>query len=361
MACPRHTNLTQRHIARLVTASLGLLLTCTTAGAEGRVIRVTTATAQQAAVEQAEWAVGVIESRLSAQVAAEVAGKVVRVLADEGQGVEAGEVLAEIEPRQYRYGQDADQAEVGRLSALLRNKQLELERARKLVAERLIAAEQVDSIEADLDALAQQLEGARAKVAESARRLDKTRVTAPVKAEIAERLVDIGDFVQAGTVAFDVVDIEHLRVKLPFPEYRAPELAVGQKVRLSSAAAGKEIVNATITEVRPSVNPANRSITAIVDFDNPGRWRPGASARAEVVLSVRQDAVTVPQVAVVRRPVGDVVYVIRDGKAEERPVKRGLRSGDRVEIVEGLKAGETVAVDGAGFLTQGGRVDVAGS
>jgi hypothetical protein len=69
----------------------------------------------------------------------------------------------------------------------------------------------------------------------------------------------------------------------------------------------------------------------------------------------------VPQLAVVRRPVGDVVYVIRENRAEERPVKRGLRSGTTVEIVEGLAPGEVVAVDGAGFLTQGGRVEIAGS
>jgi RND family efflux transporter MFP subunit len=344
----------------VVLAALAGVATVQPAAAQGRVIRVTTAAAQAAAVEQTEWAVGVIESRLSAQVAAEVSGTVVRVLADEGQGVEAGQVLAEIEAKQYRLGQDADQAEVGRLSALLRNKRQELERARKLVAERLVAAEQVDAIEAELDALEQQLAGAQAQVAESGRRLGKTRVTAPVRAEIAERLVDAGDFVQAGTVAFDLVDIEHLRVKLPFPEYRAPQLAPGLPVRLTSAAAGTEVVTARISEVRPSVNPANRSLTIIVDFDNPGRWRPGASVRAEVVLAVREDAVTVPQVAVVRRPVGDVVYVVREGKAEERPVKRGLRSGTMVEIAEGLKAGETVAVDGAGFLTQGVGVTVAG-
>jgi RND family efflux transporter MFP subunit len=329
--------------------------------AEGRVIRVTTATAARAAVEQTEWAVGVIESRLSAQVAAEVAGKVVRILADEGQGVEAGQVLAEIEPAQYRLGRDADEAEARRLEALLRNKQLELDRARKLLAERLIAAERVDAIEAELDALQQQREGARAQVAESGRRLSKTRVTAPVRAEIAERFVDVGDYVQAGTVAFEVIDVEHLRVKLPFPEYRAPQLAPGLKVRLTSAAAGDAAIAAAVSEVRPSVNPANRSLTVIVDFDNPGPWRPGASVRADVVLAVRADSVTVPQLAVVRRPVGDVVYVIRDNRAEERPVKRGLRSGTTVEIVEGLEAGEVVAVDGAGFLTQGGRVEIAGS
>lgn len=351
------------HPARLPVLALAALLAGLAPGpaaAQGRTIRVTTAVAQTTAVEQTEWAVGVIESRLSAQVAAEVSGTVVRVLADEGQGVAAGQVLAEIETRQYRLSQDADEAEVGRLSALLRNKQLELDRARKLVAERLIAAEQVDGIEAELDALTQQLEGARAQVAESGRRLGKTRVSAPVRAEVAERHVDVGDYVQAGTVVFDIVDVEHLRVRLPFPEYRAPELAVGQKVRLSSAAAGSQAVDSAITEVRPSVNPANRSLTVIVDFTNPGSWRPGASVRAEVVLAVRPDAVTVPQVAVVRRPAGDVVYVIRDRKAEERPVKRGLRSGDRVEILEGLRAGEVVAVDGAGFLTQGVGVEVAG-
>ncbi len=341
--------------------ALALLVIAESTLGQGRVIRVTTARAEKTVVEQTEWAVGVIESRLSAQVAAEVAGKIVRVHADEGQGVNAGDVLAEIEARQYQLAREADEAEAGRLAALLREKQLALDRARKLVAERLIAAEQVDSIEAELDALTQQLEGARAGVAESERQVGKTRITAPVDAEISERLIDVGDFVQPGTVAFDIVDIEHLRVKLPFPEYRAPALRVGQKVRLTSPAADSQPVETAIAEVRPSVNPANRSVTVIVDFDNPGGWRPGASVRAEVVLAVREDAVTVPQVSVVRRPVGDVVYVIRDNKAEERPVTRGLRAGERVEILDGLQAGEIVAVDGAGFLTQGGNVDVAGS
>ena len=357
---PRRWGWPARRVVPALITTLAAALTSGQTLAQGRVIRISTAAAQTTTVEQTEWAVGAIESRVSAQVAAEVSGKVVRVLADEGQAVKAGQVLAEIETGQYRYSQDADQAEVGRLSALLRNKQQELDRAHRLVAERLIAAEKVDSIEAELDALQQQLQGARAQVGESNRRMGKTRITAPVPAQIAQRLVDVGDYVQAGTVAFDVVDMEQLRVKLPFPEYRAPQLALGQKVRLNSSAAGSQQVESAIAEVRPSINQANRSITVIVNFTNPGGWRPGASVRADVVLAVRAHAVTVPQVAVVRRPVGDVVYIIKDKKAEERPVKRGLRSGDRVEILDGLKAGEVVAVDGAGFLTQGVSVEVAG-
>jgi RND family efflux transporter MFP subunit len=349
-----------RFALRLACLHLFGLALADQAFAQGRVIPVTTATAQRLTVEDTDWAVGVLESRLNPALAAEVAGRIVRVLVDEGQGVEAGQALAEIETQQYQLGVQADQAEVGRLSALLKNKQQELDRARLLVAEKLIAADRVDAIESELQALKEQLDGARAKSGESQRRLGKTRLLAPVRSEIAARHIDEGDYVQAGTVAFELIDVEHLRVNLPFPEYRSPQLRPGLKVRLSSAAAGSEIVESTITEIRPGVNPANRSLTVIIDFDNPGQWRPGASVRAELVLAVRANAVMVPQVAVVRRPAGDVVYVIKDGKAEERLVQRGQRNGGRIEIVDGLAAGERVAVDGAGFLTQGAAVDVTG-
>ncbi|MBM4195908.1 MAG: efflux RND transporter periplasmic adaptor subunit [Gammaproteobacteria bacterium] len=357
---PRQNNMTAAARGLLLLPLLALIFLGPPAWSQGRVVRITTVPAATTRIEQTEWAVGVIESRVSAQVAAEVSGKVVQVLAEPGQGVAAGQVLAEIETSQYRYGQDADSAEAGRLDALLRSKTLELERARKLVAERLIAAERLDTVQAEHEALVKQVEGARANLAESQRRLGKTRITAPVRAEIADRLVDIGDYVQAGTVAFDLVDIDRLRVKLPFPEYRATEFAPGLKVRLTSVAAGSRPLEASISEVQPSINPANRAITVVIDFDNPGSWRPGASVRADVVLAVRENAIAVPQIAVVRRPVGDVVYVIRDGKAEERPVRRGLRTGATVEILEGLRSGEVVAVDGAGFLTQGVAVNAGG-
>jgi RND family efflux transporter MFP subunit len=332
---------------------------CSQALAQGRVIRITTAAAERTAVEDIEWAVGVIESRRSPQIAAQVAGQVVAVYVDEGQGVEAGDLLAKIDNREYRLKTAEDQTEVGRLSALLGKQELELQRARKLFAEKLIAEDQVDSIAADLEALKEQLEGAKARVADSERRLAETALTAPVRSEIAARNIDVGDYVQVGTVAFDLIDVQNLRVRLPFPEYRAPKLETGLAVRLRSVAAGEEAVTTNVTDIRPSVNPANRSITVIVDFENPGRWRPGASVRAEVVLAVREDAVMVPQISIVRRPAGDVVYVIDgQGIAKERPVTRGQRDGSLVEIVDGLQHGERVAVDGAGFLTDGSRVEI---
>ena len=326
------------------------------AAAQGRTVRVTTTAVERRSVEETEWAVGVIESRSSPQIAAEVAGEIIQMLADEGSSVTAGQELAVINSEEYRLEHAQDEAELGRLSALMRNQELELERSRKLYADNLVAQFEIDSMEAELEAIKQELEGARARVAESQRRLKETRLIAPVKGEIAERHVDVGDYVQIGNVVFDLIDIANLRVRLPFPEYQAPKLVKGLDVRLSSIAAANEAVHTTITEVRPGVNPANRSLTVVIDFANPGSWRPGGSVRAEVVLGVRENAIMVPQVSVVRRPAGDVVYVIDAGTAEERLIERGLRNGSLVEVRSGLTGGERVAVDGAGFLTHGTRV-----
>jgi len=345
------------------TLALGLALPLMLVGpalAEGRVVRITAATVETRPVEDTEWAVGIIESRAAPPVAAEVAGKVVRLAADEGDSVEKGQVLAELDSKQYRFGTSVDQAEVARIAALVKNKESELNRARRLQAEKLISQEQLDTIATDLDALRAQLQGAEARAGDSARRLGEARIVAPFKGQVAKRYVDLGAYVQVGTAVFDLVDGENLRVRLPFPEYRAPRLRPGLPVRLTSSAAGDQAVTAQISEIQPGVNPANRSLTVIVDFSNPGAWRPGASARAEVVLEVRPSALMVPQVAVVRRPAGDVVYVINGDKVWEQPVRRGQRNGELVEIQAGLKGGERIAVDGAGFLSNGATVAIAG-
>lgn len=338
---------------------VAVLLVCATAAAQTRTIRVTTAQPVRATVEETEWSVGVIETRTSSQVAAEVAGEVVKVFVDEGQGVDAGAVLAEIDASEYQLERSREQAEVRRLSALLRKQERELERARKLYTENLIAEDELDGLDAELDALREQLVGAQAQADSTDRRLGKTRLLAPVESEVAARNVDVGDYVQTGTVVFDLIDMRNLRVRLPFPEYRSPELAIGLPVRLTSAAAGDSVVEARVTEIRPSVNPASRSLTVIVDFANPGGWRPGASVRADLILAVRENALLVPQVAVVRRPAGDVVFAIHDGVAHERVVQRGDRRDRMVEIVDGLTGDERIAVDGAGFLADGAAVDVA--
>ena len=142
------------------------------------------------------------------------------------------------------------------------------------------------------------------------------------------------------------------------PVRPTPSIKVGQMVRLSTPTAPDASVTGKIEQVRPMVGGSSRAFDAIVAVKNPGGWKPGASVNGAVMLEEHAQAVAVPEVSVVLRPAGKVVYVIENGKAVQRIVTTGVRQDGLVEILSGVSAGETVAVDGAGFLTDKAAVAV---
>ena len=105
------------------------------------------------------------------------------------------------------------------------------------------------------------------------------------------------------------------------------------------------------------VGTNNRAVEALVDLPGNVAWPHGGSVTARVVFASR-DGVVVPAASVVRRPAGDVVYVVADDKVAERKVTVGIRTSERAEVLTGVDAGETVVLSGAGFLTDGALVTV---
>ncbi len=106
---------------------------------------------------------------------------------------------------------------------------------------------------------------------------------------------------------------------------------------------------------------ANKGVVAYADVPEPGLTRAGATAAVWATLAVHEDSIVVPQLSLVRRPAGEVVYVVgSDDKVIERLVVSGARLEAGIEIVEGLQPGERVVVDGAGFLSDGAKVEVKG-
>jgi membrane fusion protein (multidrug efflux system) len=112
-----------------------------------------------------------------------------------------------------------------------------------------------------------------------------------------------------------------------------------------------------IAEIKPTVGTNNRALDAIVKFRGEGNlFRGGGTVNARIVTQTRDSALMVPEQAVVLRPAGKVVYALREGVAEQRIVETGLKQDGQYEIIKGVRAGDTVAVDGAGFLTHGAAV-----
>ncbi|RMG28968.1 MAG: efflux RND transporter periplasmic adaptor subunit [Gammaproteobacteria bacterium] len=321
-------------------------------------VPVTLTTARRRDLEVWEYAVGQLEARTAPTIAAEVGGRITAVHYAVGESVEAGRVLAEIDPEDYRLARDLAAADIRRLEALLRVQRLQVDRLRALVRRGSANQSDLDEAEARLGALRAQRLAARVRLQQAERNLARTRIRSPVTGRVDARFVSVGDYVKAGTPLFHLTALGRLRARLPYPESLGDRLRVGLPVRLETPGAPGRVVTGRITGIRSVIDPANRAIEVLVDFDNPGDWQPGASVTGAVRLALHRGAVVVPEVCVVARPGGSVVYVVRDGRAVARKVRTGLRRAGEVEILSGVQAGESVVADGAGFLTAGAPVEV---
>lgn len=313
-----------------------------------------------ARMERLEQALGTVEAVRHPRISAEVSGQVRVVLAHTGQAVKKGQVLAEIEAQDYALGVQAQRAEVERLKTLLANQGATVARQRQMLASKLLAQSQLDESVAQEKALRQQLAAAEATLARAARSETKTRLVAPWDGWVEEELVANGDFVKVGDPLFRLVSADGLRIRLAFPERLVSELRPGREVVLSSPALPGQQWRRPIREVQPQVSAASKTQEVIVSAaDLP--LKPGATVQGALVVSVREQALRVPEQAVVLRPAGALVYVLQGDRVQARPVTTGVVQDGWIELLTGVQAGEQVVVDGAGFLTDGASVRVQGA
>jgi RND family efflux transporter MFP subunit len=327
-------------------------------GPAERATPVTATWPQWQAVERTETAIGRLEALARPVVAAETAGRVVAIHRDVGDEVVEGELLAELDAESQGIAVASAKAEVRRLQAMLDNQIKQYARLQNLAERQSVARDQLDEAETQVEVLSAQLEAAGARLADAEFNLDRTRIKSPVTGQLQRRLISSGDFVAVGRQLFELLAQDSLQALLPLPERLQDQVEVGQVVRLSIPARPDETLEAPITDLRPMIGGGARSLEVIVGLDNPGTWRAGGTVTGRVVLESRESLV-VPVGSVVRRPAGEVVFVI-DGedRARQRPVRTGLRHAQWVEIVEGLSDEEPIVLDGAGFLTDGALLDI---
>lgn len=303
--------------------------------------------------------VGRITANTAPEISAEVEGRVIAVLHDAGDRVQAGTVLAQLETTQLGLDEKAAAADFARVDAQIAQDRRTLERSKELFARGFVSRNALDAATTQLDAQTAAGNAAQARLASSSNRLAKAAVLAPVSGTLESRKISVGDYIKVGVPLFKIAQSGALRAQLPFPEVVARHLKAGQKARLVSPIEPDLEVNAIVKEVRPMVGEGSRAVTAVVDFDNPGSWRAGATITGYVQVAMRKNALLVPESSVVRRPAGEVVYTVQGGKAHQVPVRTGERVGDMVEILAGLNGPETVAAEGAAYLSDGAAVRVA--
>ena len=303
--------------------------------------------------------VGRLHSQSAPTLAAEVAGRITMVTADTGDRIEQGQLLAETDNSALLLQQQAAQAGIERLLVHIANGERRVERFETLSSKNLSSQTQLDDAREQLEAFRADYKAAEAQLAIVNDSLAKSRIVAPVPGVIQLRMISTGDFVTRGQPLFKITRPELLQAWLPYPESVALRIQIGQPAKIYSPLTPGEFAEGEITELQPSVGLGSRAIMAIVNLENPGKLRPDATLSGKVLVETRKSSIMVPNRSIVRRPAGDIVYVIKGDKAEARTVITGHHEAALVEIQSGLDGSETVATDGAAFLTDGASVSIA--
>lgn len=303
-----------------------------------------------ARVEAGPWtpgieAIGTILAGRGIDLALEAGGVVREVTFRSNERVEAGDLLVQID--------DAiERADLAAAEAAVSVAESQLERIRTLSDRGVSAAASLEETEANAAS-------ARSQISRLNAILDQKALRAPFSGTIGIPQVEEGEFVAAGTVVATLQDLETLRADFSIPEQLRPLLEIGLDVEIG-AETGGEAALGRIVAIEPRIDPRTRLVQVRAELTDPGaRFHPGQFVRIRVILPEEPDTLTLPQSAVVQSLYGDYVYAVREDENGEGLVARqvfvtaGRRAGDRVEIIDGLSAGEIVVSAGQNRLSNG--------
>jgi RND family efflux transporter MFP subunit len=299
--------------------------------------KVATAAVAEKTYPATEEVTGTVRSKTRASIEAKVSGRIEKMLVVVGQRVKAGELLLQLDAREI-------QARLDQAKAVLEQTREDRKRFEKLLKSTSITQQEYDAVVA------------RDRVAEAAVREAETllgyaTVTAPFAGVITRKLAEIGDVAAPGRALLELEDPDALRLESDFPEALIAQVHLGDtlEIRLASAT---NALNGVVCENSPAADPNSRTFGVKMDLPAGTTARLGQFGRVSVPTG-QITTLRVPVSAVVVRGQMEIVFASTSGKAQLRLVKTGKRFGGEVEILAGLRAGETIVTDGAAALVDG--------
>jgi membrane fusion protein (multidrug efflux system) len=278
--------------------------------------------------------VGSLRADESVVVRPELAGRISRIHFAEGGRVSAGQVL-------FTLDGSLAQASLNEAAANLENSRRAATRAGELSKDKLIAASDYDKARASLGV-------DQARVASARTTLSKMSLRAPFSGQIGLRSVSVGEFVTVGQDLVTLVRLDPIEVDFSVPEGALPQLHTGQAISVTVDAFPGETYDGKVVAIDPVIDPDSRSARLRAQIPNPDfRLHPGQFAKLQLDTGTGSaDALLVPEQALMQEGDTRFVYTVVDGKAKKVVIKTGARVPGKLQVTEGLKAGDVVITAG---------------
>ena len=370
------------------------------AGTKPAPLAVTVATAENRKLERTISVTGSLVADESVTVSPEVSGRVLSIRADFGQSVRKGDIIAEIDPTEYRIQLERSRAALNQAlarlglqpgeeskppentptmrqaQAQLEDAKFKFESAQRLVKSGDISQERFTELEkayharqAGYEATRDELrmawmsmESIRAEVKLAEKRLNDATLRAPFDGSVSQKNVSPGQYVKENTPIVTLVKTWPLRLRVDVPEGATGSVRPGTSLTFTTEAVPGAIFHATVRELNPSLDAKNRSLTAEARLDKPDpRLRPGSFVQVQLVTDRAAESVMVPKQAVYTVAGLTKVFAIRNGRAVEFRVSPGREVDGWMEVPpDQIHPGDKIAVSNVFALVNGAEVRAEG-
>ena len=311
---------------------------------------------------------GTVTALKTVTVRTQVDGRLIAVAFEEGQLVQEGQLLAQIDPRPFQVQLEQAEGQLARDEATLKNAQVDLQRYQALVVTDAVPRQQLDTQVATINQLEGTLKTDRGQIDAARLNLAYARITSPITGRIGLRLVDVGNVVQTTDLNGLAVITQRQPITVVFtiPQDSLPDVLrrLHAHERLAVDAFDRtmttKLASGTLSAVDSEIDPTTGTIKLKATFANQDEALfPNQFVNARLLVSTLRNAVIVPTAALQRGPQQTFVYVVNSQSVVEiRAVESSISEGDDSVIAKGLAAGEMVVVDGVDRLQPGTRVAV---
>ncbi len=305
-------------------------------------------------------ATGQLVAKAEATIAAQIPGQVTGIAVEEGDAVQADQVLLEIDPQRRELEMASAEAQLAEASAQVVETWRAMDRIQRLNKRDAASRARLDEAQTALKLAHSRKTASEARLGLALRAVEDASVRTPFAGFVARRTVSVGEYLSVGLPLFEIVTLDPIQAEFSVAEVDSGLVRPGQAVEVSLAPFPEERFAAVVTVVSPTIDSVTRTLRVKAELSNAeGRLRPGLFAHVELGVSERSDVIMVPEEALLQRAGGAELYRIVDVDRVQRvSVEMGVFADGWVEVRGGLVEGDRVVVRGQRNLVDGGAVSI---